>query len=77
MSAFEDIESLCWLTVRVSMDGIHGRSPLLKVLMSVALLCVPLGGWFVAITGCIYTALVGIWHLYHPVTNRREQCFTT
>lgn len=68
-----DIVSVCLLTVCVSMDGVHGHSSLVQVLISVALLCVPLTGLLVAITGTIYAALVGIRHLYHPVTNRWKQ----
>lgn len=65
-----DTVTACFLTMCVSMERVHGYSPLMKVLISVALLCVPLAGWLVAVTGTIHTALVGIWHFNYPKTNR-------
>lgn len=62
-----------FLTVCVSVDRVHGYSPLVQVLISVALLRVPLAGWLVAITGTVHTALVSIRHLDHPVIDRWAQ----
>ena len=73
MYAHTDIVSVCFLTVCVSMDRVHGYSPLVQVLISVTLLSVPLARWLVAITGTIHTALVGIRHFNHPVTDRWAQ----
>lgn len=57
----------------VSMDRVHDYSPLVQVIITVALLCVPLAGWLVAITGTIHTALVGIRHLYYPARKQIQE----
>lgn len=52
------------------MDRVHGRRPLVEILINVTLLRVPLAGRFIAVTGTIHTALVGIWHLYYPARKK-------
>lgn len=59
-----------FLTVCVSVDRVHGRRPLVEILIDVALVCVPLAGRFVAVTGPVHAALVGIRHLYYPVRKK-------
>lgn len=54
----------------VNVDRVHGRRPLVEILVGVALLCAPLAGRFVAVTGPVDAALVGIRHLYNPVRGK-------
>lgn len=56
--------------MRVHVDRVHGRRPLVEILINVTLLRVPLAGWFIAVTGTIHAALVGIWHLYYPARKK-------
>lgn len=64
---------MCFLTMRVSVNGIDGDSPLVQVVVGAAELCVPLADRLIAVAGTIHTALVGIRHLDHPVTVRWTQ----
>lgn len=59
-----------FLTVCVSVDRVHGRRPLVEILIDVALVCVPLAGRLVAVTGPVHAALVGIRHLYYSVRKK-------
>lgn len=61
---------LHFLTVCVNVDRVHGRRPLVEILLGVALLCAPLAGCFVAVAGPVHAALVGVRHLYYSVRKK-------
>lgn len=62
--------------MRVDVDGVHRRRPLVEILVAVALL-VPLARRFVAVAGAVHAALVGVRHLDYPARKERATALQT